>query len=147
MKDLKVIQPGNAAGQVWSTRYVNFLKALDPDTIRGDGHGQDQRQHRRRAGRTARKPTDATYNEHGVPWEHVIALANELGANIWVPVPARANDDYVRQLAALVKANLNPELDGLRRVRQRDLEHAPRAGQVQPRPGQGRGGGQPATRT
>lgn len=39
----------------------------------------------------------------GGPWEHVVALANELGVDVWINVPVRASDDYVRKLAQLFK--------------------------------------------
>lgn len=44
----------------------------------------------------------------GVPWEHIIELANQTGKNIWINIPGAADDDYVRQLARLLKGNLNP---------------------------------------
>jgi hypothetical protein len=46
----------------------------------------------------------------GGAYEYAIALCNELNADCWLTVPAQADDDYVRQLAALVKAQLNPDL-------------------------------------
>ena len=45
----------------------------------------------------------------GVPWEHIIALANQANKDIWINVPVAADDDYVRQLARLLKASLNPQ--------------------------------------
>jgi hypothetical protein len=54
------------------------------------------------------KPTDATYSRDGVPWEDLIQLCNQVGSGIWVCVPVRATDDYVKQLATLLKNNLNP---------------------------------------
>jgi hypothetical protein len=58
----------------------------------------------------APKVTDANWHRAGVPWEHLIDLANTLGSNLWVTVPVAANDDYVRQLAAMIKTRLNPAL-------------------------------------
>lgn len=46
---------------------------------------------------------DASY--HGM-----IQAANELGANLWINIPARADANYVTQLATLVRDNLNPAL-------------------------------------
>ena len=43
----------------------------------------------------------------GVPWEHIVALANQTGQNVWINVPVSADDDYVRQLARLLKGQLN----------------------------------------
>jgi len=43
----------------------------------------------------------------GVPWEHIIALANQTGKDIWINVPVGVDDNYIRQLAQLFKASLN----------------------------------------
>jgi hypothetical protein len=56
--------------------------------------------------------TSSEYGSIGVPWEHVIELANALGKDAWINVPHAATDDYVRNLARLVRfgsdANGNP---------------------------------------
>lgn len=51
----------------------------------------------------------------GIAWEYVVALANTLGKDIWINVPADATGEnpkdqasYVYQLAALLKRDLNP---------------------------------------
>ncbi|MDX2064639.1 MAG: PA14 domain-containing protein [Fimbriimonadaceae bacterium] len=46
----------------------------------------------------------------GAPWEHAIALANATGRDLWVNVPAFADDDYARQLARFIRDRLNPNL-------------------------------------
>ena len=47
----------------------------------------------------------------GAAWEYVIELANITNIDPWVNVPVSATTDYVRQLATMLKENLNPELD------------------------------------
>jgi hypothetical protein len=54
--------------------------------------------------------TDANYAEDGVDWESLIELCNKVGANIWVCLPINATDDYVKQLASLIKTQLDPNL-------------------------------------
>lgn len=64
-------------------------------------------------------PTDPSYHHfrsegygwqgRGSPWEHAIALCNAVDKDIWVNVPHRATDDYVRQLARLLRDTLEPE--------------------------------------
>ena len=57
------------------------------------------------------KPDDATQaGEKGVALEFCIKLANTLNADPWLCLPHKADDDYVRQFAALVKKELNPKL-------------------------------------
>ena len=46
----------------------------------------------------------------GVPVEVMIALANRIGAHPWFTIPHRSDDAYARQLAQLVKAQLDPGL-------------------------------------
>lgn len=44
----------------------------------------------------------------GAAYEYAIALANELGKDIWINIPFGADDDFVRQLATLLTAKLAP---------------------------------------
>lgn len=55
-------------------------------------------------------PQHATYMTHGVPLEVMLDLANRLQADAWFCMPHRADDDYVRQFAQMVKAGLDPKL-------------------------------------
>jgi hypothetical protein len=45
-----------------------------------------------------------------VPWEFMIQAVNTLNCDAWICVPARANEEYVRNLAQLFKAQLKPGL-------------------------------------
>jgi hypothetical protein len=50
------------------------------------------------------KPTDARFStEKGVPLEVMIAAAAALSTNVWVNVPHRADDDFVVQMATLLR--------------------------------------------
>ena len=49
-------------------------------------------------------------NARGICWEYCIALSNVTGKDLWLNVPVLATDDYVRNLAALVKSTLKPGL-------------------------------------
>lgn len=46
----------------------------------------------------------------GGTYESMIDLSNQLQQDPWITIPARANDDYVRQLAILVRDRLDPGL-------------------------------------
>ena len=59
--------------------------------------------------------TDATQGPwgqklDGVAWEHCIALCDQTKKDIWINVPIAADDDYVRQLATLLRSSLDPSL-------------------------------------
>lgn len=45
-------------------------------------------------------------NDRGVAYEYMVDLCNQLDADMWVNVPHRATDDYVTQLATLVRDRL-----------------------------------------
>jgi hypothetical protein len=56
------------------------------------------------------KPDDPTYaTERGVPVEVMVALANAAKVDPWFCMPHKADDDFVRQFARTVKANLDPD--------------------------------------
>ena len=45
----------------------------------------------------------------GGSWEYLIQLANVSGKDLWLNIPIGATDDYVTQLALLLKTNLHPD--------------------------------------
>jgi len=52
-------------------------------------------------------PDDLQSGRDGVALEHMIALSNELGADAWFCMPHRADDDYIRQFAQMVRDRLH----------------------------------------
>src|SRR5262245_26719080 len=40
---------------------------------------------------------------HGIPWEYVILIGNAANSDVWINVPVNAPDDYVTQLAVLLR--------------------------------------------
>ncbi|MBD3241894.1 MAG: hypothetical protein GF331_14995 [Chitinivibrionales bacterium] len=45
----------------------------------------------------------------GVAWEYMIQLSNEAQVDMYINIPFLATDDYVRQLATLLKNSLDPQ--------------------------------------
>lgn len=62
--------------------------------------------------RWSQRPTalDATFSERGVSLELMVDLCNRLRCDAWFCMPHAADDEYVREFAAYVKANLAPGL-------------------------------------
>lgn len=65
------------------------------------------------------RPTHATQNHQiggpqsaltGAAWEYAIELSNLTGKDMWINIPDQATDDYVVQLATLLKNTLRPSL-------------------------------------
>ncbi len=52
---------------------------------------------------------DATFTVKGIPVELLCDLANRLEADAWFCLPHLADDDYVRQFAAVVRDRLDPK--------------------------------------
>ena len=51
-------------------------------------------------------PGDPMLNKRGVPWEYVVTLANITGKDIWINIPIDADEEYIQQLAQLMKNSL-----------------------------------------
>jgi hypothetical protein len=47
---------------------------------------------------------------HGVALEHQIQLANDTGKNPWFNIPHEADDNYIRQMATMIRDELDPNL-------------------------------------
>ena len=63
-------------------------------------------------------PTDAAVEaieplnkKDGWPWEYAIQLCNQADMDMWINIPVSVDDDYIRNLAALIKATLKPNLN------------------------------------
>lgn len=66
-----------------------------------------------------RLPTDADQTAYavcgdstnkGVAWEYLIDIVNAANVGLWVNIPHQASDDYVRNLASLLKGRLKTQL-------------------------------------
>ena len=110
IKNLRVLRPGYALSskQVFDDTFLNHVKRfnvlrfMDMKSTNGNlATTWDQRA----------KLTDACYTTpYGVPWESCIDLANTVNRDIWINVPAHADDTYVRALAKLVDSTLKSNL-------------------------------------
>jgi hypothetical protein len=57
------------------------------------------------------KITDAQYTgPNGAPYEIAIDLGNASGKDIWLNVPALADDEFITELGKLIRARLRPDL-------------------------------------
>ena len=110
IKNLKVVRPGydplnpplftteflNHIARFKTLRFMDWLKTNNNNVV-------------------STWATRSTLNTHyasdaGVPWEHIIALANQTGQDIWINIPVKADDDYVLQLAQLLKSTLRSDV-------------------------------------
>ena len=119
--NVRLIRPGYepGTGQIFTTE---FLSALGPfRTLRfmtmmstNSADAPFEEPGSRKEWSDRHTPADATQadvgRKRGFAWEYVILLANMAGKDVWINVPASATDDYVRELARLLKRTLHPDL-------------------------------------
>jgi hypothetical protein len=120
--DLRLIRPGYEA-DTHQTFTSEFLRSLQPfavlrymdwlDTNHQPGYYGD-RGHHALEWSNRRLPDDATQQttggKYGIAWEYIIELANQTGKDLWINIPVAATDDYVEQLAHMLKRDLKPNL-------------------------------------
>lgn len=99
-------------GDIWNPAYISFLQGLHLRTLRfmdwGCASQNWEAQWSHRTPANAISFFNPYANSNVVPYERMIELANRLGADPWICVPGRADDNYVTQLATLVSSQLNP---------------------------------------
>jgi len=110
VRNIRVLIPGaekTYKTEPFSTAFMNRWRGFG--TLRFmdwmDTNGSKQREWADRP-----KVDDSTWSVKGVPVEVMVDLCNQLKAEPWFCMPHLASDDYVRQIASLVKRNLDPSL-------------------------------------
>ena len=127
ISDFKLLRPGYPADttQVFTNQYLACLRGAAFSTIRfmavtnTNGNVEWDKDHTRLQSWNNRKmpgdasvETMATLNKKdGWPWEYVILLCNQANMDAWINIPVSADDEYIRQLASLLKAGLKPSLN------------------------------------
>ena len=119
--NLQIISPGYSTTNppVFTTSYIDFLQSLHPTVLRFMNFTQTNNNpvmtwaERPMPDDATQTETETLYNYNGtvgetgnaigVAWEYAIILANAVHADMWINIPAQANDNYVEQLASLIK--------------------------------------------
>lgn len=109
VRNIRVILPGHAdtyEQQPWNPAFLKLWRGVACLRFMDFMHTNNST-----ISRWDQRPTmeDATWSRHGVPAEAMIDLANRLECDAWFCMPHQADDDYVRQFAALAKSQLDPE--------------------------------------
>lgn len=126
--NLRCIRPDYPASQLFTTEFINALAPFNHlrfmgwlDTNYAAGYYGDPGHHIIEwADRGL--PSDAwggvRPGAHGMPWEYVILLANQVNKDIWINIPVSASGadpadpgSYVYQLAVLLRDGLNPNIN------------------------------------
>ncbi len=117
IRDLRLIRPGYPRNttQVFTDEFLAAVAPFSVLRFMDFTHTNDSNPlHPARTEWSQRKlTTDATQHPFGTKldgaaWEYVIALGNASGKDIWINIPVSASDDYILQLARLMKQSLRP---------------------------------------
>jgi hypothetical protein len=108
LKDIKLIRPGYADdSEIFTREFVESLKPFGAirfmDYLRTNNSLVSKWDERP-------KVNDPQYTIKGAPYEYAIELGNRTNKDIWLNIPALADDDFVVQLGALVREKLKPGL-------------------------------------
>jgi hypothetical protein len=106
VKDVRLLRPGHAPGEVFARDLlarlsmfstVRFMQALGEHGVGSPANPDVEWADRVRPGHATQT------GKNGIAWEYVVALGNQAGKDVWINVPLRASDDYVRKLAQLLR--------------------------------------------
>ncbi len=121
--NLRVMRPGYtlASKEVFTREFAQSLAPFSTlrymdwlDTNHNPGFYGDTGHHAldwkdRRLVSDATQQSDG--GKYGVAWETVAALANQTNKDLWINIPVAATDDYVTQLAKMLKRDVKPGLN------------------------------------
>ena len=114
VQNIRLLRPGYSldTNQVFTSE---FLNALAPFSTLRTTEAQLTYGALGASWATRKLASDPTQQDpRGIAWEYIIQLANATGKDIWVNIPEQVDlndptaDNYVIQLAALIKNTLNP---------------------------------------
>ena len=111
LTSLKIILPGqveaNVAGNEWDSNYIAWYQSLGLRAMRGmDWYNTSKNFEEVWSDRVP--PTAIGWEN--LPYEVQIDFANRTNSDIWLNIPARADDNYITQLGLLINSNLNTGL-------------------------------------
>lgn len=116
VRDVRLIRPGHTTADVFEKNFVQrvnannnmfgILRFMEGTATNGLGVAKWSD---RTPKNYATQQKQFSSSRSGISWEYVIELANLTGKDPWINIPHLADDDYVEQLAILLKNNLNSE--------------------------------------
>ena len=114
VQNVHLLRPGYSAGttQVFTDSFLNAVKPFS--TLRFMDFTQTNANPVTSWAQRTSASDPVQSGPAGVAWEYAVQLANATGKDIWINIPEGANlndtssNNYVTQLATLLKSNLNP---------------------------------------
>lgn len=115
IRDIRFYLPGyDSTSSYWTDHYIDFHAQFSVSRFAwGSGMYSPQSEWEQRSklkDRNWRDSDEAPMVNNGVPYEAMIDLANQANTDLWISTPVRANSEFERELAILIRDNLDPEL-------------------------------------
>ncbi len=103
ISNIHLMRPSYAvnSGAVFTREFIAAMQRFK--TIRGMDFTSTNNNPQQRWDERTKPNHFGNTGNNGQSWELLIALANAANRDIWLNLPARADDDYIRKLAQLVK--------------------------------------------
>ncbi len=108
VRNLKVMRPGTQPDQLFTQQFLDYNTRFNVirfmDWTRTNGSTVQTWDDRN-------APQSGNWRSgSGIPYEVCIDMCNQLGSDLWLNVPHRADDNFIREMARLVRDRLNPNL-------------------------------------
>ena len=126
VKNVRLLMPGTETTYQTQPFYLPFRQRLLPfkalrfmdwgqtnnfaSADAASGYDQDSDSVRVEWSQRAQMGSFSWANNKGIPYEMMIELCNQLDKDMWICIPHNASNDYIRQMATLVKTRLKPNL-------------------------------------
>jgi hypothetical protein len=107
VRNLRLLRPGTTPGQLFTQRFIDHVNRFDILRFM-DTNMTNQTTVSQWSNRT--QMTQPNWRSRtGMPYEAEIALCNTVDADMFICVPHLADDNYIRQLARLIRDTLEPQ--------------------------------------
>lgn len=117
IKNIRMIRPGysSSTAQVFRKEFLDAISIFScirfMDWTHTNNNGPSSWSASNYTTWNDRQKPDVFPYSNGAPWEAVMDLINLTGKDIWINIPQAANDDYVTQLATLMKDRLRSDVN------------------------------------
>lgn len=106
VRNVSLRTPGYASTAVFTNQ---FKQAMEPfQVVRFMDFLHTNNNPVRRWNQRTLPTSGSQASSKGAAYEYAIQIANQLGKDIWINIPANADDNFVRSLAQLLKRKLKP---------------------------------------
>ncbi len=111
ISDIKFIYPqykDTYANKLFTDEFITFISGFQ--VIRFMDFTRTNNSNVEKWGDRTLKTNFTQAASNGVAWEHVIDLCNLTHKNAWINIPHKADDNYILELATMLKSKIDPEL-------------------------------------